>query len=824
MNALSFHWDRPHGSGPHRGGTRAVWWALAVAVSAVSFFLVAHQNDAVAARKPVAPVLTCTSDMVLDTSSGRCRTPRTTTTARPSSCPARSVRVPGPYGGHVCQTKVINQHDTGRTKQVYSHSTYEKTWIATGTKRVQTGTSRVWVPPRTSIEMLTPPLRVQTGTRTESKVVTRPGPRVLYEVSYEVEIEVERVVQRCSFDPFAGRQCWNQTVTEVRTQTRTRLECCIAGPPLVTTVTTEVPVYEYQATRTVTIAGYWSRKPIYETRQTGYWDSVETRHYTTEPVYETQVTWVVSAVTPGPCPAGWQPSASRCSRTVLGDPSAAPTQSCPSGSVPRYGDVLGGFGSSVLTCRSSVPGSDLDTGTDPQDSGGPQNSPDGGARPLHHLAGESDERLAELGIHRCADGLLSYVPCDKLPGRTWNSEPDICDDITGTTYRADHGGTCVTESDLLNKCSQPGDCEETTVRTYCPAIGQLADTQIQEHAHSRRGTETYRVCIFDCSDFRSLPPYVQSRINGSYDYACLPADTPTTTTTTTATTTTASLSSDNTVDAQDIDDSPKVPVPDVPVPDVPVPKVPLPAPITVPTTTTTTTTTAVSTTASTTASTTQTPTLPPGEECAPTPSAVTAAVALDRLRWRSYVRSADVGKSSQRHLPGAGHYLQVAPGRGWAEVRGSADVSLGECRWIAAAVRVSWSEQRPWVVAERQAMEASADTRHLIKRWDALSADQRHLTQQWHQAVRDDAVCSVGDASGLDASKTCGWTLAHPAAYAWQASICFTAAPKGDISSGASPPPSDNCWVTLASGVDWIRSVSDYAAGRVTLTHNGARP
>ncbi|MYI26598.1 MAG: hypothetical protein F4064_00735 [Acidimicrobiales bacterium] len=793
---------------------RAAWWTLTVVLAALPLAIIAARSDSAGAQAAVAPVLSCPAGMALDSATGSCRTPRTETVLRPAGCQAGSTQVPGEYGGHVCQTKVTKQIDTGQTRQVHSHSTFAKVWVPTGTKQVQTGTNRVWVPPRTMVEPLAPPVRVQVGTRTESKTVTRPGPDVLYEVAYTVDVTTKRVVRRCSFDPIADKQCWNQTVTETTTQTRTRLECCIPGPPVTTTVTREVPVYGYRTTHTVTVPGYWSETPVYETRETGYWDRVETRHYTQERVYETQVTWSTSAATQGPCPTGWQPAGSQCSRTVLGAPSAAPTQQCPSGSVPRYGDALGGVGPSVLTCQSSAPGSNPDSGDDQEDSGGGENSPDGGARPLHHLASESDERLAELGIHRCANGLLSYVPCDELPGRTWDSDPDVCDGIEGTTYRSDHGGTCVTQSDLLNKCTKPGDCEETTIRTYCPAIGELATTQIQEHAHPHRGAETYRVCVFDCTSFGTLPEYVQTRINGSYDYACLPTpDDESSPTATTSPTTTTTPEDDEAAEedpddedevreevGDDPDDPPDVTGPDVTAPDV-----------TVPDTTVTTGGPTVTTAAD------------PGDGCASTPSATAAASALGGLTWVSHVRTADARRSTQRHLPGGGSYLQVAPGRGWAEVRGPVDVSEGECGWTAAWVRVQWSEQRPWVIADRRAMEASAGTRHLVKRWDELSADQQQLVRQWRRIVREDSVCTVGDASGPAAAASCGWALAHPAAYVWQASICF----EPDTPSGTSPPrqqrsgtpaAGDACWVSLASGLDWVRSVSDYADGRVTLT------
>ena len=717
----------------------ARWFAGAFVVMTV--LVAAHGfDDPAVARTSVAPVLSCPDGMSLGSSGAQCLTPRTETALRPSSCSGGSTQVPGQYGGHVCQTKVTKTVNTGRTQQVYSHTTYANVWISTGTETVQTGTNRVWVPPRAVVEPLVPPLRVQTGT-----------------------------TRRCDFDPISGQ----------------RYNC------------RNVPVYGYQTSHTVTIPGYWSETPVYETRETGYWDRVPTIHYTTVPVYETVVEWVTTAASSGPCPSGWQSAGSQCSRTVFGPPSSAPIQGCPSGSVPRYGDALGGTGPSALTCQSSAPGSNPDTGTEQEDSGGPSDSPDGGARPLHHLAGESDERLAELGIHRCADGLLSYVPCDELPGRTWDSDPDVCDGIEGTTYRPDHGGTCVTGSDLLNKCTTPGDCEETTIRTYCPAIGELANTLIQEHAHPGRGAETYRVCIFDCSSFGTLPPYVQSRINGSYDYACLPEPdeepSPTTTTTTPTTTTTTPGGDDDggggngngpDSDPDDLPDS-------------------------TPVTTRPTTTTAA-----------------PGPQCPALPPLPLGAADAAALAWRSNVRAARAPKHQTR-MPGGGEYLQTAPGRGWMRASRTVQISDGNCVWIATQLRTVWSELRPWDAAERRLVEAEPGARHLVDRWDALSADQQQLFRQWHRpgATPAEVTCAVADATGATASSRCGWLLARPAAYAWRFEVCFEATPTlgQPVANGGGSPLGDRCWATLGSGVDWIRPVSDYADGRVTLTQSGTQ-
>ncbi len=745
------------------GFARAAWRWLAGAFAVMTALTVTGAPEGPAhAQTSVAPVLSCGGGMALDSSSGQCLTPRTETSLRPSSCAAGSVRVAGQYGGHVCQTKVTKQVNTGRTQRVYSHTTYDKVWVSTGTKRVQTGTSRTWVPAKVVTEPLVPPVRVQTGT-----------------------------TRRCDFDPVSGQ----------------RYNC------------RNVPVYGYQTSRTATIPGYWSETPVYSEVETGYWDRVPTIHYTTVPIYETVVTWVTASATLGSCPSGWQPAGSQCSRTVLGPPSAAPTQSCPSGSVPRYGDALGGNGPSVLTCQSSAPGSDTDTGTEQDDSGGPEDSPDGTARSLLHLAGESDERLAELGIHRCSNGLLSYVPCSELPGRTWNDDPDACEDIEGTVYRPDHGGSCVTPADVLNKCTTPGQCEDTTIRTYCPAIGELADTRLEEHVHPRRGAETYRVCRFDCSDFGSLPPYVRTRINGSYDYACVPEPDPdddptsstttqpgTTTTTTESTTTTTSQLGDEEDDGDDTE--PDDTEPDDTEPDDTEPDDSPPTRTTVVTTEPTPTTT-----------------VPPDNECAPVPSATAAAGVLGGLRLVSHVRTAGAGGSHQRQMPGNGRYLQVAPGRGWVEVSGPVDVSEQECEWVATWVRVRWDDLQPWRADHRGAMGARAETRHLVKRWDALNADQQQLIRQWHRpgAVPSMTVCSVGSASGAGASASCDWAFAYPAAYAWQASLCFEpAAASGTVQPrGGEPSRRDSCWVQLASGAEWIRSVGDYADGRATVTGSG---
>ncbi|WP_428121549.1 hypothetical protein [Candidatus Poriferisodalis sp.] len=698
------------------------------------------------AQTEVSPVLSCPGSMVLDSQNGQCRTPRTETVLRPSACSSGSTRVPGQYGGHECQRRVQSQRNTGRTRQVYSHTAYDAVWVPTGTERRQTGTSRVWMPPRTVTEPLVPPVRVQVGTE-----------------------------RRCDFDVLSGQHfnCRN------------------------------VPVYGWQGFHTVTVPGYWDEEPVYSQVETGYFDRVPTIHYTTEPVYETVVEWQTTSPSVGPCAVGWQPAGSQCQRTVLGEPSAAPHQSCPRGSTPRYGDGFGGGGPSVLLCESGQPGTNLDNGVDQDRSGGPMTSPDGGTRPLHHLAGESDERLAELGIHRCADGLLSYVACSELPGREWDSDSDVCDEIEGTVYRPDHGGSCVTANDLLNKCTTPGDCETTTIRTYCPAIGELVHTEIQEHVHPHRGTETYRVCIFECANFGTLPSYVQLRIDGSNDYACRPSPQP-------------EPDEDEDPDLDDEDDNrrpdddniepgdrrpdggsiggpPGETGPSDPDPEPGDPTSPLDE--------------------------------PSDPDCDVVPPETDARVSAGDLVWASFVRAASDVLSSQQHMPGEGRFLQVAPGRGWVEAHGSLEVAAADCSWVATRIRVIWSELRPWVPAERQLMFATASTRHLVNRWDELDLDQQQLVRQWHQPGASPHVveCTTPQARRAGGSTSCGWLLRNPAAFEWHAHLCFEQASPAPPAGGSvvHPRSADDCWVNVATGVDWIRSAGDYADGRLTVATSG---
>ena len=577
-----------------------------------------------------------------------------------------------------------------------------------------------------------------------------------------------------------------------------------------------VPVYEWKRSHTVTVPGYWVEKPVYSEVETGYFDRVPTIHYTTEPIYETVVDWQTRSATSGSCGVGWQPVGRQCQRTVLGEPSAAPHQRCPTGSTPRYGDGFGGGGPSVLLCESVQAGTSLNDGVDQEPTGGPMTSPDGKARPLHHLAGESDERLAELSIHRCADGLLSYVPCGELPGREWDSDSDVCDGIEGTVYRPDHGGSCVTASDLLNKCAQPGDCETTTIRTYCPAIGELVQTEIQEHVHPDRGAETYRVCIFDCADLGALPPYVQLRISGSYDYACRPSPQPEPEPDpdpTVPTTTTTEPDDDEDDDEEDDsrrpdDDEPVDPRPEGgPVggpPGETGPSDPNEEP--------------------------GVPTSPLDEpsdpDCGVVPPETDARISAGDVVWASFVRAASDVPSPQRHMPGEGRFLQVAPGRGWIEAHGSLEVTTADCSWVATHIRVIWSELRPWVPAERQQMTATASTRHLVTRWDELDPDQQQLVRQWHQPGASPHVveCSAEDARRAGASTSCGWLLRNPAAFAWHAQLCFEQAPPAPPADGPADHRggADGCWVNIATGVDWIRSAGDYADGRLTIATSGS--
>lgn len=179
-------------------------------------------------------------------------------------------------------------------------------------------------------------------------------------------------------------------------------------------------------------------------------------------------------------------------------------------------------------------------------------------------------------------------------------------------------------------------------------------------------------------------------------------------------------------------------------------------------------------------------------------------------------------------MPGGGAYLQVAPGRGWMRLSGSSQVSQGDCRWAATWVASTWSELRPWVAAERRRMEADSGTRHLAERWDALSSEQRAVVRQWHRpgVAADETACAAADAAGAGASSSCGWLFRAGAAYEWRALACLEPSTQGDGGTPARagrPPADDPCWVTLASGRDWIRSLNDYADGRVTLSAGGDR-
>ena len=112
---------------------RTAWWTLTVVLAAMPLAIIGARGDTAGAQTSVAPVLSCPAGMALDSASGQCLTQRTETALRPASCPAGSTMVAGEYGGHVCQTKVTKTVDTGRTRQVYSHTTYADVWVATGT-------------------------------------------------------------------------------------------------------------------------------------------------------------------------------------------------------------------------------------------------------------------------------------------------------------------------------------------------------------------------------------------------------------------------------------------------------------------------------------------------------------------------------------------------------------------------------------------------------------------------------------------------------------------------------------------------------------------
>ncbi len=656
------------------------------------------------------PFASCPAAMSFDASSGRCKTQQTTTQSRIAICRTGWAKVPGEYGGHVCQRSYSTVVQTG-TERVFTHNTYEDVWVSTGSRRMHVRDERVWVPPRTTIEPLVPPIQVPSGTTRE---------------------------RRCSYDPFAGQQCWYVVVL----------------------------AYRWITTTTSTTPGYYTTVPIYEYVPTGYWNTVTTPHYAYQPTYETRTTWSTIPAQLAGCSSGWTQNGSRCERTTLGEPSAEPLLSCPDGT--QLVAVSSGGGQLHECEPSSSETSQADTvNTETETSTDKALTEALGVR----LASLGDAELTELGLTRCDNGLLSYVRCDSLPEREWEQDQDICVGLDGTTFTANHGGSCVTGSDSLVKCATPGDCDEVSVRTFCPAISELASTEIREQISSR-GSESYRVCVFVCDGFDSLPIYVRERILQSSDYACADQSTVPTVPVTTTTIPT------------------RVPT---------VPTIPVITPTTVP------------------GNLPDSPDSPdnpdsPAPNCtAPSANDLSAAA----VGFASPLRTADAITSPQRHLPGGGEHLIVAPGEGWLSVPNQSLLNFTDdagCLWRAESVHVTWRELVPWRPADRRQMDMPGRAPHLVRQWEALDPSDQAIVRNWHRSAISSGTVSCDIAAAVSTpAEDCGWQMLRPAAFEWLIQVSFKAEQDGKQHRTRHD-------TTLRSGFELINRLSSYITGTIGFT------
>ena len=761
----------------HSGGT---------AIGAASTAIGAASTASFAAA--VLPYVSCPSSKTYDVSSGRCKTPRTSTRPRSYSCPSGWVRGSGQYGSYVCRRSFSSRVQTG-TEQVFSHYTYKNVWVNTGSRRVLVRTERKWVPPRSYLEPLVPPVKVAAGSTRQ---------------------------QRCSYDPFAGQLCWYEQVT----------------------------TYRWISTRTVTIPGYYGAVPIYEYVPTGFWKKVSTSHYINRPVYETQTTWRTQSASPESCPSGWSSRGHLCQRSWLGEPSSAPQLRCPS--TMRL--VASGFGGGSPQCVPVVqPSEDIATDSPDSQPDGPEAGPEAGTGPAgpeagpdpastdtaaelgSRLAALGDDELADLGLTRCENGLLSYVDCDVLPDREWEQDQNSCDGIPGTRFSEAHGGSCVTKSDSLVKCTTPSSCNQVSIRTYCPAISGLSTTEIRQQVSSR-GAESYRVCVFVCDSFGSLPVYVRERILQSPDYAC--ADVKAGPTTTAPSTTGPTTTAPPTTGPPTTAPTTTVPTTTAPTTTGPTSTAP-PVGTTVPKTTV-----PKSTVPSTTVSTVSEP------PCvAPARADIPSAA---QVGFASPLKVLNAARSPQQHLPGAGEYLVVAPGEGWlaamASPRGSpasqssASQNLAsqspasqdqfsitdsaDCVWQAQSAQVSWRELVPWNPADRSQMsqpDPSLPGRapHLVQQWDALSPiDQTIVRLRHRSAVKQATTTCAIEALISSATQSCAWRLLQPAVFEWSIKLKY-----------ATKQHNETVDLTLASGFEWVRSLGTYSSDTVAFAgfaFNGA--
>ncbi len=647
------------------------------------------------------PLISCPAAMSFDVSSGRCKTSRSTTQSRIATCQTGWIKVPGEYGGFACQRSYSTVVQTG-TKRVFTHNTYRDLWVGTGSRRVHVRDERVWVPPRTTTEPVVPPIRVRDGTTNE---------------------------KRCAYDPFAGQQCWN----------------------------VRVPAYRWITTTTSTTPGYYTTTPVYEYEPTGYWKTITTPHYANRPTYETRTSWHSTPAQLASCSPGWVQSSSQCERTILGEPSAEPSLSCPAGT--QLVAVSSGTGQLWECDPNSSETSNADSNANTAETSSDKALTDAlGTR----LAALSDVELKELGLTRCDNGLLSYVRCDSLPEREWEQDQDICVDIDGTTFTANHGGSCVTEPDSLIKCTTPDECGETSVRTFCPAISELTNTEIRDRMSSR-GSESYRVCVFICDEFDSLPVYVRERILQSPDYAC--ADS-------VAATTSAN------------------PVPANPVP---------------------TTTTTVPTNE-------PPPSGPPDKLDSPDPECIAPSAddfAASSVAFSSPLRIADETNSPQQHLPGGGEHLIVAPGKGWFSVPDQSLLAFTDeagCLWRAKSVQVAWRELMPWKSADRKQMNMPGRAPHLVRQWDALDPSDQAIVRDWHRAaIKSETVsCDISAAVNTPA-EDCAWQMLRPAVFEWLIQASF----KAEQDNKQQRMQHD---LVLGSGFEFLRRLSSYASDAIGFT------
>lgn len=664
-----------------------------------------------------AQIPRCLSTMRYDAGSGRCRTPQRAMRRRSAFCRSGWRKVPREYGGYECQRSSRRREQVG-TRRVYSHTTHERVWMSSGSRRVFVRTDRRWVPSRTTTTPVNPPIRVRSGTRN---------------------------VRRCSYDSFAGPSCWYEGV----------------------------PTYRWITTNTVTTPGRYETVPIYNYQPTGYWHTKPTRHYRNQPIYQTKTSWQTEPAVLQSCPSGWTQRYSRCERSFLGEPSAEPEWACP----PTFSLNLGGICEEAITPK-------------PENKNPSQtsNSAEDDVSPGGRLTDLSDAELDERGLQRCGE-LLSYVACGSLPEREWDERTEACDGIGGVAYTDDHGGSCVTRTDTLRKCAQTGDCGAATVRTFCPAIAKLHSTEIQT-SMSPRGVETYRVCVFVCDPFSSLPLYVRQRILQAPDYAC--ADTVPASTTTV----------------------PTVTVPAVTVPVTTVPTVTVPAaivPTTVPVTTVPTSTIPAST-----VSNDKKPTC-----ISPTLAAIRSGVGAVGLV--SSLRVTDQANSPQRHLPGGGEFLVVAPGESWVAIDQSGTgrklvehIDTAGCVWKARRVHVAWRELVPWRAADRAEMSRPGVAPHLVEQWNALDSQSRSRIRRWHRSAVDSkpVICDIG-ATQSEAGD-CGWELLRPAVFAWSIQIEYVAQRDGVAVRGVA-----SSLLEVAAGFEWVRSLSSYSAGTVAFASGG---